>query len=84
MAVIDELLVEIDVVSGVRLAGISARNFAEPDPQLSLFAEATDTNGEWREAARVVDRIREKFGDGAIATGSIDDSGSTPWGPRRE
>lgn len=84
MAIVDELLDEVDVASGVRLAGISARNFAEPDPQLSLFADTTDTNGEWREAARVVDRIRERFGDGAIATGAIDDTGSTPWGPRRE
>lgn len=84
MTVVDELLADVDVAAGVRLAGISTRNFAEPDPQLSLFAESTQSGGEWSEAAKVVDRIREKFGDGAIATGSVEESASTPWGPRRE
>ena len=85
MAVVDELMQSIDVSSGVRLAGISARNFAEPDPQLSLFAEPGGSgDAEWREAAQAVDRIREKLGDGAIATGILDETDGTPWGPRRE
>ncbi|MEY3482000.1 MAG: polymerase [Actinomycetota bacterium] len=85
MAVIDELLPEVDVAAGVRLAGVSARNFAEPDPQLSLFDEpSTRADGDWREASRAVDRIREKFGDTAISTGAVDETQSTPWGPRRE
>lgn len=85
MAVVDELVRSISVSSGVRLAGISARNFAEPDPQLSLFADPGGSgDAEWREAAQVVDRIREKFGDGAIATGILDEADGTPWGPRRE
>ncbi|MFM8417586.1 MAG: DNA polymerase thumb domain-containing protein, partial [Actinomycetota bacterium] len=73
MTVIDQLLPEVDVAAGVRLAGVSARNFAELDPQLSLFAEfdepSTRTDAEWREASRAVDRIREKFGDDAITSG---------------
>lgn len=85
MAVIDELLADIDVPSGVRLAGISTRNFAEPNPQLTLFADpGRSEDTEWREAARVVDRIRQRFGDGVIATGTLDEADGTPWGPRRE
>lgn len=85
MAVLDELLPEVDVAAGVRLAGVSARNFAEPDPQLSLFDEpSTRADTDWREASRAVDRIREKFGDTAISTGAVDETQSTPWGPRRE
>ena len=85
MAVVDELLPEVDVAAGVRLAGVSARNFAEPDSQLSLFDEpSTRADTDWREASRAVDRIREKFGDTAISTGAVDETQSTPWGPRRE
>ena len=85
IAVVDELLPEVDVAAGVRLAGVSARNFAEPDPQLSLFDEpSTRADTDWREASRAVDRIREKFGDTAISTGAVDETQSTPWGPRRE
>jgi DNA polymerase-4 len=85
MAVVDELLPEVDVAAGVRLAGVSVRNFAEPDPQLSLFDEpSTRADIDWREASRAVDRIREKFGDTAISTGAVDETQSTPWGPRRE
>ena len=85
MVVVDELLPEVDVAAGVRLAGVSARNFAEPDPQLSLFDEpSTRADTDWREASRAVDRIREKFGDTAISTGAVDETQSTPWGPRRE
>jgi len=85
MAVVDELLPHIDVAAGVRLAGVSARNFAEPDPQMSLFDEPSKRADEdWREASRAIDRIRERFGDDAINTGASEDTASTPWGPRRE
>jgi DNA polymerase-4 len=85
MAVVDELLPEVAIEMGVRLAGLSARNFAEPDPQLSLFDEpSARADNDWREASRAVDRIREKFGDTAISTGAVDETQSTPWGPRRE
>ena len=82
---LDEILPGIDVAAGIRLAGLSARNFAEPDPQMSLFDEPSKQVDEgWREASRAVDRIRERFGDDAINTGASEDTGNTPWGPRRE
>ncbi len=85
IAVIDELLGEVDVQAGIRLAGVSLRNFGQPDAQLTLFDEPTQQNeDEWRVASQAVDRIRKKFGDGAIGTGVIDDTGTTPWGPRRD
>lgn len=85
IAVIDELLGEVDVQAGIRLAGVSLRNFGQPDAQLTLFDEPTQqTEDEWRVASQAVDRIRKKFGDGAIGTGVIDDAGTTPWGPRRD
>ncbi|MFM7047598.1 MAG: DNA polymerase IV [Actinomycetota bacterium] len=82
MAVIDELLGHVDLGAGVRLAGVSVRNFAAPDPQLSLFDEPSSRGQEeWKEASRAVDRIREKFGDGAISTGTVEETQTTPWGP---
>ena len=85
MAVIDELLGHVDLGAGVRLAGVSVRNFAAPDPQMSLFDEPSSrSQEEWKEASRAVDRIREKFGDGAISTGTVEETQTTPWGPRRE
>lgn len=83
MAIVDELLADVDVGAGVRLAGISLRNFGEPDSQLSLFDEPnTVADEEWRVASQAIDRIREKFGDDAIATGTHEETRSTPWGPR--
>jgi hypothetical protein len=73
------------VQAGIRLAGVSLRNFGQPDAQLTLFDEPTQqTEDEWRVASQAVDRIRKKFGDGAIGTGVIEDTGTTPWGPRRD
>lgn len=84
MAVVDDLLADVDVTRGIRLAGVSLRNFAVESEQLSLFDDpARHKDGEWREASRTIDRIREKFGDDAISTGAIAESTSTPWGPKR-
>ncbi len=86
MAVIDQLLGEVDVARGVRLAGISARNFAQPQTQMQLFAadDMQSTHREWGIAARTMDRIRARFGDSAITAGPDIETRNTPWGPRRE
>jgi len=85
IAVIDELLGDVDVQAGIRLAGVSLRNFGAPEPQLTLFDEPKQrSEEEWRVASHAIDRIREKFGDDAIGTGVIDVAGGTPWGPRRD
>ena len=83
--VTEELLADIDVQRGVRLAGIGLRNFGQPDTQLSLFVEPADVvDQEWRVASRTVDDIRAKFGDDAIGAGQVDETRNTPWGPRRD
>ena len=86
LAEIDHLLADIDVARGVRLAGVSARNFAAPDTQMQLFDgdERQTKNANWGIASRAMDRIRRRFGDDAISTGPDDETQSTPWGPRRE
>ena len=86
IAEIDHLLVDIDVARGVRLAGVSARNFAAPETQMQLFDgdERQTKNANWGIASRAMDRIRRRFGDDAISTGPDDETQSTPWGPRRE
>jgi DNA polymerase-4 len=84
IAVIDDLLEDVEVHEGIRLAGVSLRNFGLPETQLSLFNEPEKiAESEWRTASLAIDQIREKFGDGAISTGVSDETQSTPWGPRR-
>jgi DNA polymerase-4 len=86
IAEIDHLLADIDIARGVRLAGVSARNFAAPETQMQLFDgdERQTKNANWGIASRAMDRIRRRFGDDAISTGPDDETQSTPWGPRRE
>lgn len=83
---IDELLPDIEIARGIRLAGVSARNFAEPDTQMQLFDgdEQQTQNANWGIASRAIDRIRRRFGDDAISTGPDAETESTPWGPQRE
>ncbi len=88
---IDPLLKSLDLSRGVRLIGISTRNFDEHEPQLSLFDEgvhATDVaalDEVWAPATRAIDDIRSRFGDKAIRPASTLRSGRRPgaskWGP---
>ena len=93
LRLIEPTLDEIDLRSGVRLVGVSARNFSEPADQPSLFddgaltQEASDLDAVWRDATSAIDEIRERFGLGAIRPASTlhsdRESGASPWGPSR-
>jgi DNA polymerase-4 len=85
---LDDALAEIAVARGVRLVGISARNFGEATPQLSLFDDAAVTEGvesAWAPTAEAIDEIRAKFGHSSIGPASAlrggRRPGSSPWGP---
>ena len=89
MNVIDELLTKVDLTRGVRLAGVSVRNFeGTVGGQLSLFGDdaVRTLDDTWAPATRAIDQIRDKFGRGAIRVASTlpDDPppGSAKWGPQ--
>ena len=91
LRVLSPLLESLDISRGVRLIGISTRNFDEHEPQLSLFddgaltADASALDEVWAPATRAIDDIRERFGDSAIRPASTLRSGKRPgtskWGP---
>ena len=93
MQMIEGLLVDVEMARGVRLVGISTRNFAEPEAQLSLFDEGTHSQDVtsldevWAPATAAIDDIRERFGDDAIGLASTLHSkrrpGSSKWGPEQ-
>jgi DNA polymerase-4 len=92
LKMLEPLLSTIDVSRGVRLVGVSARNFDIDGHQLSLFDEGTQSDDAavldeaWAPATQAIDDIRERFGDGAIRPASTlkstESSTSSPWGPR--
>lgn len=93
LRLLESVLDEMDLQSGVRLVGISARNFSEPTDQPSLFddgaltKQAADLDAVWRDATSAIDEIRGRFGSGAIRPASTLNSdrepGASPWGPSR-
>ena len=81
----EDLLSALDVSPGVRLLGVSANGLvAGGTEQLRL-----DDPADWSEADRTMDRIRERFGDDAIAPAAVlGDAGirsrrpgEQAWGP---
>jgi DNA polymerase-4 len=81
----DELLHTLDVSMGVRLLGVSTSGLvAGGNQQLTL-----DEPADWSEADRAMDRIRERFGDDAIAPAGVlgqqgirtKRRGDQQWGP---
>jgi DNA polymerase-4 len=88
---IEPLLNGLDISRGVRLIGLSTRNFEEHEPQLSLFDDGSLTTDiaaldeVWAPATRAIDDIRSRFGDSAIRPASTLRSGRKPgvskWGP---
>jgi DNA polymerase-4 len=90
------LLAGLDTSPGVRLLGVAVTNLAsDPARQLTLddvLAEASPEGagasgaGAWRAVTDAVDAIRGRFGDGAIAPGTVAERGllrpgSQQWGP---
>jgi DNA polymerase-4 len=84
----DELLGTLDVSVGVRLIGVSANSLVAGGTQQLTLEDPAD----WSEADRTMDRIRERFGDDAIAPAVVlgEDGirakrrGDQAWGPGRE
>jgi DNA polymerase IV len=85
-----ELLEQIDPSAGVRLLGVSMSNLGPRDAvQLSLD-DVHATAAAWTAASDAVERVRERFGDGALGPAALvgEDGlrlkrqGDTQWGPR--
>jgi DNA polymerase-4 len=92
--VLDDLLAKVDLEPGVRLLGVSGRNFDLEHVQMSLFdaamveADTASTLEEaWVPATRAIDEIRERFGSRAIrpasALGDDPEPGESAWGPNQ-
>lgn len=90
--VLDDLLAKVDLSPGVRLLGVSGRNFDLEHVQMSLFDVATveaDTPSAleeaWAPTTRAIDEIRERFGLRAIrpasTLGDEPEPGGAAWGP---
>jgi DNA polymerase-4 len=90
------LLASLDTSPGVRLLGVAVTNLgADPTRQLTLddaMAGASPEDGgasspgAWRAVTDAVDAIRDRFGDGAIAPGTVAErgllrAGEQQWGP---
>jgi DNA polymerase IV len=84
-----DLLAAVDVSPGVRLLGVSVANLVEGrGEQLSLGADTGSEDAE-EALAEVVDRVRRRFGDAAVAPGSllgargvrVKRQGDQQWGP---
>lgn len=86
----EEILAGIDLAEGVRLLGVSLRNFTEGADQLQLFGtdDAESLEDVWTPATAAIDDIRRRFGDESITTasalGASRRGGATHWGPSIE
>jgi len=80
------LLSAVDVAAGVRLIGVGVSEL-EDSGQCQLALDLEDQSGEsgvsssWHELDRTIDRIRGRFGAGAIQAGAGSDAGAggTGW-----
>jgi DNA polymerase-4 len=81
----DKLAGDGELDAGVRLLGVSARNFDHEAEQLSLFG--TGLEEAWTPTTKAIDEIRERFGARAIRPASTlgEDPvpGESAWGPNQ-
>ncbi len=61
-----ELLAELELRRAVRLIGVGVSNFEARARQVTLFEEAPRLEEATSELDRAVDRVRERFGSGAV------------------
>ncbi|MDD3312997.1 DNA polymerase IV [Pseudodesulfovibrio sp.] len=61
-----ELLAELELRRAVRLIGVGVSNFEPRARQVTLFEEAPRSGEATSELDRAVDRVRERFGSGAV------------------
>ncbi len=89
------LLEAVDPSRGVRLLGVSARNFGAAAQQMSLddlFDSVPAGDQEWQAAEETMDAIRSRFGSSAIGPSSAVGAdglrlvrrGAQQWGPDQE
>lgn len=90
ISLVSDLLDRVDIGDGVRLLGVSLRNFTSAGEQLQLFGtgDAETLEDVWAPATEAIDEIRRRFGDDSITVastlGSGRPTGSAPWGPNEE
>lgn len=87
-AIAEGILAGVDLHDGVRLLGVSLRNFTEGAEQLQLFGtdDAESLEDVWTPATAAIDDIRRRFGDDSITTASALGALRRPghWGPAVE
>lgn len=87
MAALDPLVGGLDLTQGLRLVGVSGSNLGDAAVQLSLdsLASSEVDAAQSADAARVMDRVRDRFGPDAIGPASgltrRPAPGEQPWGP---